>query len=54
MMHFFNDAHLNVAHCVFYFCTNNVPLVIGSPQITFTFSKSEIETLEKGVKYIPN
>ena len=32
----------------------NVKLLVHSSQLTFTCSKSTIETLEKGVKYVQN
>ena len=32
----------------------NLKMLVNSSQLTFTCSKSTIETLEKGVKYVQN
>ena len=43
---------LHISYYVFYCCTNNAPFMVDCPQVTFACSKSTIETLEKGVKYV--
>ena len=47
-------AKLTISHLVesMTYSENVLFLILGTTQLTFTCSKSTIETLEKGVKYV--